>query len=58
MKPSDFTHPEDAAAIRQMESFPGFEALIKKVRAIGIESRQYGVNMASNIPHQLRPMIM
>lgn len=58
MKPSDFMHPEDAAAIRQMESIPGFGALIMKVLAIGIKSLQYGVNMASNIPHQLRPMIM
>lgn len=49
MKPSDFIHPEDAAALRQMENVPGFAALIKKVLFIGIETLQYGVNMASNI---------
>jgi len=49
MKPSDFIHPEDAAALRQMENIPGFPALIKKVMSIGIETLQYGVNMASRI---------
>lgn len=49
MKPSDFIHPEDAAALRQMENIPGFAALVKKVLAIGIENLQYGVNMASTI---------
>lgn len=41
MKPSDFIHPEDAAALRQMENIPGFAALVKKVLAIGIENLQY-----------------
>ena len=49
MKPSDFIHPEDAAALRQMESIPGFSALVKKVLAIGLENLQYGMNMASSI---------
>jgi len=49
MKPSDFIHPEDAAALRQMENIPGFAALVKKILAIGIENLQYGVNMASSI---------
>lgn len=49
MKPSDFIHPEDAAALRQMESIPGFAALVKKILSIGIETLQYGVNMASSI---------
>ncbi len=49
MKPSDFIHPEDAAALRQMESIPGFAALVKKILSIGIENLQYGVNMASSI---------
>ena len=48
MKPSDFIHPEDAAALRQMEGIPGFAALVKKILAIGIENLQYGVNMASS----------
>ena len=46
---SDFIHPEDAAALQQMESIPGFAALIKKVLAIGLENLQYGINMASTI---------
>ena len=33
MKPSDFIHPEDAAALRQMEGIPGFAALVKKILA-------------------------
>ena len=49
MKPADFIHPEDEAALRQMESIPGFSTLIKKVMAIGLENLQYGVNMASTI---------
>ena len=49
MTPLDFIHPEDAAALRQMESIPGFAALVKKVLAIGLENLQYGINMASNI---------
>jgi len=49
MKPSDFIHPEDAAALRQMEGIPSFAALVKKILAIGIEDLQYGVNMVSTI---------
>ena len=33
MSPSDFIHPEDAAALQQMESIPGFSTLVKKVLA-------------------------
>lgn len=49
MSPSDFIHPEDAAALQQMESIPGFATIVKKILSIGYESFQYGVNMASNI---------
>ena len=49
MKPSDFIHPEDAAALRQMESIPGFAAIIKKILAIGLENLQYGINKATTI---------
>lgn len=49
MKPSDFIHPEDAAALRQLESIPGFTAIVKKFYAIGYEKLFYGNNMASNI---------
>ena len=31
IKPAEFIHLEDAAALRQLESIPGFPALVKKV---------------------------
>ena len=46
MKPSDFIHPEDAAALRQLESIPGFPTLVKKFYALGYERLFYGTNMA------------
>lgn len=49
MKPSEFIHPEDAAALRQIESIPGFPALVKKFLSLGLEQLQYGINMATNI---------
>lgn len=49
INPSDFIHPEDAAALRTLESIPGFPALVKKFLQIGFEQMQYGVNMASSI---------
>jgi Zn-dependent protease with chaperone function len=49
MHTSEFIHPEDSAALRQMESIPGFPQLIKKVMSVGYETLQYGLNMASNI---------
>lgn len=49
IKPSEFIHPEDAAALRQLESIPGFPALIKKVLELGFEKMKYGLNMATSI---------
>lgn len=49
MNPSEFIHPEDAAALRQLESIPGFPTLVKKFYALGYEKLLYGTNMASNI---------
>ena len=49
IKPTEFIHPEDAAALRQLESIPGFPALVKKVMALGFEQLQYGLNMATAI---------
>lgn len=46
---SDFIHPEDAAALRQLESIPGFPVLVKKVLSLGFEELQYGLNMATAI---------
>lgn len=49
IKPAEFIHPEDAAALRQLESIPGFPALVKKVLALGFEQLRYGMNMATAI---------
>jgi len=49
MTPSEFIHPEDAAALRQLESVPGFPALVKRFYALGYEKLLYGTNMASHI---------
>ena len=49
MNPSEFIHPEDAAALRQMEAIPGFPQMVKKILSIGLEQMMYGINMASSI---------
>lgn len=49
IRASEFIHPEDTAALRQLESIPGFPALVKKILSLGLEQMQYGVNMASAI---------
>lgn len=49
INPSEFIHPHDAAALRQLEGIPGFPALVKKIMQLGMEQLRYGVNMASNI---------
>lgn len=49
INPSEFIHPEDAAALRQLESIPGFPALVKKIMALGLEQLLYGVNIATAI---------
>lgn len=49
IKPSEFVHPDDAAALRQLENIPGFPILVKKILQLGFEQMRYGINMASNI---------
>ena len=52
----EYMHPEDAKALHELESIPGFPALVKKVLSLGLEPLQYGINMASAIrlsPSQL-----
>lgn len=49
MNPSEFIHPEDAAALRQLEAIPGFSTVVKKILSIGYEKIQYGLNMAQSI---------
>jgi len=36
MKPSEFIHPEDAAALRQLESIPGFSNSREEVLCVGL----------------------
>lgn len=50
----DFIHPEDAAAMEQLENVTGFKTLVKNILALGLEQLQYGINMASAI--RLSPM--
>ncbi len=49
MSPSDFTHPDDAAALKTLESIPVLPAVVKKVMDIGIEQLTYGTNMATKV---------
>lgn len=49
ISPKEYMHPEDAKALRELESIPGFPALVKKVLSLGFETLQYGINMASAI---------
>lgn len=49
IKSAEFIHPEDVAALRQLENIPGFPALAKKIMALGFEQLQYGLNMATAI---------
>ncbi|MBQ3787572.1 MAG: M48 family metalloprotease [Bacteroidales bacterium] len=49
MSPSEFIHPEDAAALRQLESIPGFPTFVKSILSLGLERLQYGINMASSV---------
>lgn len=49
MLATEFTHPDDAAALKTLESIPVLPAIVKKVMDIGIEQMTYGTNMASKI---------
>lgn len=42
-------HPEDAAALRQLESIPGFPSFVKSILSLGLEPLRYGINMASSV---------
>lgn len=47
--PKEYQHPEDAAALRNMEKIPGLSLMMKKFLSIGLETLVYGTNMASSI---------
>ena len=49
MAPSEFMHPEEAAALRQLESIPGFPSFVKSILSLGLEPLRYGINMASSV---------
>ena len=49
INPAEFIHPEDAEALRQLESITGFPTLVKKFLSLGFERYQYGQNLASSI---------
>jgi len=49
LHPSLFLHPEDAAALRNLEFIPGFATAVKAFLRIGYEQLYNGLNMASKI---------
>ena len=56
MNPSDFIHPEDAAALEALKAIPGLGKVVKYVMDIGVEQLQTGLNLATKIrlsPRQL-----
>ncbi|MDD3152458.1 MAG: peptidase M48, partial [Bacteroidales bacterium] len=56
LHPKDFIHPEDEAALRNMEAIPGFAAAMKMLMKYYQEQQFHGISMASKIrlsPKQL-----
>lgn len=49
MNPSDFIHPEDAAALETLKKIPVLPSVIKTFMDLGAEQLQTGLNMASKI---------
>lgn len=49
LHPKDYIHPEDEAALRNMEAIPGFLTAVKAFLKLGYEKMYHGVNMASTI---------
>lgn len=47
--PSEFIHPEDEAARRQLEAIPGFAPALKLILRAGLEQYFHGTNMANKI---------
>ena len=46
---TEFIHPEDAAALKALKAIPMLSTIIKKVKDVGIEQLQTGLNMASKV---------
>lgn len=56
MRYTEFIHPEDASALKTLQSIPVLSTVMKKVMDVGVEQLQTGLNMASKIklsPSQL-----
>ena len=54
--PNDFVHPDDKAALEQLEAIPGFATAVKAFLGFFDETLTHGINMASKIrlgPKQL-----
>ena len=49
IKISDFIHPEDEMARRNLESIPGFSSVVKGFMQLGYEQFFHGLNMANKI---------
>lgn len=49
LNPKDFIHPEDEAALQNLEAIPGLPTVVKAFLKLGVEQMNYGVNMASKI---------
>lgn len=56
MLQSNFIHPEDAVALKTLESIPGLSRVVKSVMDIGLEQLMNGLNLAMKVrlsPQQL-----
>jgi len=56
MQTSTFIHPEDAAALKTLQSIPVLSSVVKAFMNMGIEQMQTGINLATKVklsPHQL-----
>ena len=49
LNPTNFIHPEDEAALRNLEAIPGLPTVVKGFLKLGYEKLQHGINMASKI---------
>ena len=49
LNPHDFIHPEDEAALQNLEAIPGLPTIVKGFLKLGMEQYFHGLNMASKI---------
>lgn len=56
MDTSTFIHPEDAAALKTLQSIPALSSVVKSFMDMGVEQMQTGINLATKVklsPQQL-----